>query len=101
MATKAKTPKTKAPKIVASIEAGLKAIENQAPKKAAAPKAEKAKRISLNPQPIIDAKTEALKERGVKLTYAGRVWKAGERTFTSLEFSKYSVEAFAKLFPAK
>jgi hypothetical protein len=25
----------------------------------------------------------------------------GDREFTSLEMSKYSVEAFAKLFPAK
>jgi hypothetical protein len=47
MATK-KTPKTKAPA------------------KAAAPKTDK--RVSLNPQPIIDAKVAALKELGVKLT---------------------------------
>jgi hypothetical protein len=61
----------------------------------------KSKRVSLNPQPILDAKTAALKERGVKLTWAGRKWHAGDREFTSLEMSKYSVEAFAKLFPAK
>jgi hypothetical protein len=71
-----KTPKTKAP--------------------AAAPKTEK--RVSLNPQPVIDAKTEALKALGIKLTYKGRKWLAGDREFTSLEFSKYSIEAFAKLF---
>jgi hypothetical protein len=64
-------------------------------------KTEKAKRVSINPQPILDAKTEALKERGVKLTWAGRKWHAGDKEFTSLEMSKYSVEAFAKLFPAK
>lgn len=80
MASKAKTPETKTPA------------------KAAAPKAEKKARVSLNPQPIIDAKTAALKELGIKLTYAGRQWKAGDRTFTSLEFSKYSVEQFTKLF---
>jgi hypothetical protein len=61
----------------------------------------KSKRVSLNPQPILDAKTAALKERGVKLTWAGRKWHAGDREFMSLEMSKYSVEAFAKLFPAK
>lgn len=65
----------------------------------AAPK--KTARISLNPQPVLDAKTAALKERGIKLTWAGRKWHAGDREFTSLEMSKYSVEAFAKLFPAK
>ena len=37
----------------------------------------KAKRVSLNPQPILDAKTAALKERGIKLTWAGRKWHAG------------------------
>jgi len=52
----------------------------------------------LNPQPIIDAKTAALKELGVKLTYAGRKWHAGDREFTSLELSQYTVEEFAKLF---
>jgi hypothetical protein len=61
----------------------------------------KAKRVSLNPQRILDAKAAALKERGVKLSWAGRKWHAGDREFTSLEMSKYSVEAFAKLFPAK
>jgi hypothetical protein len=61
----------------------------------------KSKRVSLNSQPILDAKTAALKERGVKLTWAGRKWKVGELEFTSLEMSKYSVEGFAKLFPAK
>jgi hypothetical protein len=64
--------------------------------KAAAPT--KSKRVSINPQPVLDAKTAALKERGVKLTWAGRKWHAGDREFTSLEMSKYSVEAFAKLF---
>jgi hypothetical protein len=58
----------------------------------------KSKRVSLNPQPILDAKTAALKERGIKLTWAGRKWHAGDKEFTSLEMSKYSVEAFAKLF---
>jgi hypothetical protein len=77
MATK-KTPKTKAPA------------------KVAAPKTDK--RVSLNPQPIIDAKTEALKALGIKLTYKGRKWLAGDREFTSLEFSKYTVEQFTKLF---
>jgi hypothetical protein len=99
----AKTQKTKAPKIVAALEQGLKAIQDQAPvtetskaeKKTAA---SKTKRVSLNPQPIIDAKTAALKELGVKLTYKGRQWIAGDRSFTSLEFSKYSIEQFAKLF---
>jgi len=61
----------------------------------------KAKRVSLNPRPILDAKTAALKERGIKLTWAGRKWHAGDKEFTSLEMSKYSVEDFAKLFPAK
>jgi hypothetical protein len=70
------------------------------PKKVAA-KTEKPKRISINPQPTLDAKTAALKERGVKLTWAGRKWHAGDWEFTSLEMSKYSVESFAKLFPAK
>ena len=69
--------------------------------KAKAPKAEKSKRISLNPQPILDAKTEALKQLGIKLTWAGRKWKAKDREFTSLEMSKYSVDEFAKLFAAK
>jgi hypothetical protein len=32
---------------------------------------------------------------------AGRKWHAGDREFTSLEMSKYSVEAFAKLFRSK
>ena len=67
--------------------------------KAAAPA--KSKRVSLNPRPILDAKTAALKERGIKLTWARRKWRAGDREFTSLGMSKYSVEAFAKLFPAK
>ncbi len=61
----------------------------------------KSKRVSLNPQPILDAKTAALKERGVKLTWAGRKWHVGRKTLTSLEMSKYGVEEFAKLFPAK
>jgi hypothetical protein len=65
------------------------------------PKVEKSKRISLNPQPTIDAKVAALKELGLKLTYAGRKWKAKDREFTSLEMSKYSVQEFAKLFAAK
>jgi hypothetical protein len=73
----------------------------KAPKKAAAAKPEKSKRVSLNPQPILDAKAAALKELGIKLTWAGRKWKAKDREFTSLEMSKYSVEAFAKLFSAK
>lgn len=77
----------------------------KAPKKSApdvaVPKPEKTKRVSLNPQPILDAKTAGLKERGVKLTWAGRKWHAGDREFTSLEMSKYSVEEFAKLFAAK
>jgi hypothetical protein len=72
--------------------------KSKAPKAASAPKG---KRVSLNPQPIIDAKTAALKEKGIKLTYAARQWKAGDRSFSSLEFSKYSVEDFAALFPAK
>jgi hypothetical protein len=95
-----KTPKTKAPSIVASLEAGLAAIKSApATKKVvAAPKAEKAKRVALNPQPIIDAKTAALKEIGVKLQYKGRKWLAGDREFTSLEFSKLSLEALTKLF---
>jgi hypothetical protein len=63
--------------------------------------ATKAKRVSLNPQPILDAKTAALKERGIKLSWAGRKWHAGDREFTSLEMFKYSVEGIAKLFPAK
>jgi hypothetical protein len=63
-----------------------------------APKAEKTKRVSLNPQPVIDAKVAAVKELGLKLTYAGRQWKCGDRTFTSLEFSRYDVEGFKKLF---
>jgi hypothetical protein len=57
-------------------------------------------RVSINPQPVLDAKT-ALKLRGIKLTWAGRKWSAGDREFTSLEMSKVSVETFAKLFPAK
>jgi hypothetical protein len=77
----------------------IMASKAKTPAKAAAPKAEKkAKRVSINPQPIIDAKTEALKALGVKLQYKGRKWLAGDREFTSLEFSKYSVEAFTKLF---
>jgi hypothetical protein len=59
------------------------------------------KRVSLNPQPILDAKTAALKAKGIKLTWAGRTWHAGDKTFTSLEMSKYTVEEFAALFPAK
>jgi hypothetical protein len=82
MATKAKTTKTQA-------------------KAPTAAKTERAKRVSINPQPILDAKTAALKERGIKLSWAGRKWHAGDREFTSLEMSKFSVEAFAKLFPAK
>lgn len=78
----------------------LKAEKAKAPKKAAAPKAEKTKRVSLNPQPIIDAKVAALKELGVKLTYAARTWKAGDKTWTSQEFSKLSVESLTKLFKA-
>jgi hypothetical protein len=61
----------------------------------------KSKRVSLNPQHVLGAKTAALKERGVKLAWAGGKWHAGGREFTSLEISRYSVEAFAKLFPAK
>jgi hypothetical protein len=68
------------------------------PPKVPKTKAEKSKRVSLNPQPILDAKTEALKVLGIKLTWAGRKWKAKDREFTSLEMSKYSVEEFAKLF---
>jgi hypothetical protein len=64
----------------------------------AATKPEKTKRVSLNPQPILDAKTAAPKALGLKLTWAGRKWHAGDREFTSLETSKYSVEEFAKLF---
>jgi hypothetical protein len=67
--------------------------------KAAAPA--KAKRVSLNRQPILDAKTAALKAQGIKLTWAGLKWHAGDREFTSLDMSKYSVQAFAKLFTAK
>jgi hypothetical protein len=68
-------------------------------KKAAASKAgEKSAGGNLNPQPILEAKKAALKELGLKLTYAGRQWKAGTRTFTSLELSKYTVESFTKLF---
>jgi hypothetical protein len=67
----------------------------------AASKPEKSKRVSINPQPVLDAKTAALKERGIKLTWAGRKWHAGDRELTSLEMVKYSVEVFAKLFPAK
>jgi len=63
-----------------------------------ADKKTKAKRVSLDPQPVIDAKVAALKELGIKLTYAGRQWKAGDKTFTSLEFSKYDVDSFKKLF---
>lgn len=72
--------------------------KTKTPAKAAAPKADKAKRVSLNPQPVIDAKVAALKELGVKLTYAARTWKAGDKTWTSQEFSKLSVEALTKLF---
>jgi hypothetical protein len=94
----AKTQKIKAPSIVTSLEAGFKAIQDQAPAKAekaskkvaAAPKP---KRVSLNPQPTIDAKVAALKELGVKLIYAARTWKAGDKTWTSQEFSKLSVES--------
>ena len=75
-----------------------KTAKTKTPTKAAAPKAEKKPRVSLNPQPIIDAKKAALKELGVKLTYAARTWKAGDKTFTSLEFSKHSVESLTKLF---
>jgi hypothetical protein len=63
--------------------------------------ATQSKRVSINPQPVLDAKTAALKERGVKLTWAGRKWHAKDREFTSLEMSKYSVDTFAKLFAAK
>jgi hypothetical protein len=66
--------------------------------KTKAPKAPSKKRISLNPQPIIDAKTAALKEMGLKLVWKGRKWSVGDRSFTSLEFSKYDVESFKKLF---
>jgi hypothetical protein len=89
MAKKAKLPKT-----------ASKAVAKAAVPTASQPEKSQ-KRISLNPQPILDAETAALKERGVKLTWAGRKWHAGDREFTSLEMSKYSVEAFAKLFPAK
>lgn len=58
----------------------------------------KAKRVSLNPQHIIDKKTEALKAKGFNLIYKDRKWCVGDRTFTSLEFSKYTVEEFANLF---
>lgn len=76
-----------------------KAKSTKAPAKAAAPKTEKkAKRVSLNPQPVIDAKVAALKELGVKLVYAGRQWKAGDKVWTSLEFSKISVESLTKMF---
>lgn len=69
------------------------------PAKVPAPKADTKKTGgNLNPQPILEAKKAALKELGLKLTYAGRQWKAGDKVFTSLELSKYSVEAFAKLF---
>jgi hypothetical protein len=70
--------------------------KTKATKPTATPK--KSKRDSLNPQPVIDAKTEALKALGIKLTYKGRKWLAGDREFTSLEFSKYSVQQFTKLF---
>jgi hypothetical protein len=59
------------------------------------------KRIILNPQYVLNAKAAELKERGVKLTWASRAWHAGDRTFTSLEMSKYSVDEFVALFPAK
>lgn len=111
----AKPPITDARVVMTSPEAGtasillagtglatpdLKAAPAKAPKKAAAPKAEKTKRVSLNPQPIIDAKVAALKELGVKLTYAARTWKAGDKTWTSQEFSKLSVESLTKVFKA-
>jgi hypothetical protein len=110
-----KTPKTistktKALKAAAKIvahpaiaELAAEAAAKNAPaaKKAAAPKAEKKARVILNPQHVIDAKTEALKAKGIKLTYAARQWKAGNKVFTSLEFSRYSVQEFADLFPAK
>lgn len=73
----------------------------QTPPKAKKPAPKESKRISLNPQPILDAKTEALKQLGIKLTWAGRKWKAKDREFTSLEMSKYSVDEFEKLFAAK
>jgi hypothetical protein len=82
----------------------IMASKTKSPTKMAAktsPTEKKSKRVSLNPQPVLDAKTAALKERGVIMTWAGRKWKAGDREFTSLEMSKYSVEAFAKLFAAK
>jgi hypothetical protein len=85
-------PGTPDTKVDAKVKTGKKA------KPAAAPKAEKTKRVSLNPQPVIDAKVAAVKELGLKLTYAGRQWKCGDRTFTSLEFSRYDVEGFKKLF---
>jgi hypothetical protein len=91
MATK-KTAKTKA-----TTPATKAAILDTTP-------AKKAKRASLNPQPLLDAKYEAVKAVGAKLAYKARVWTLtkGEfkREFTSLELSKLAAEELAALIKA-
>ena len=95
---------------ISPFQSNIRTAENPAPVEPTAPTtvpapaakpADKKKRVSLNPQPVLDAKTAALKAKGIKLTWQGRSWHAGDKTFTSLEMSKYTVEEFAALFPAK
>jgi hypothetical protein len=75
------------------------APKTKATAKVASPKADKkAKRVSLNPQSVIDKKVEALKSIRIKLQYKGRQWSAGDKVWTSPEFSKLSVESLTKLF---
>jgi len=104
-ATTAVAPVVKA-KAVKAKSVPAQTITAVVPVQAVAPvvtkaKADKQKRVSLNPQPILDRKTEALAAKGVKLTWSARAWHAGDKTFSSLEMSKYSVDDFAALFPGK
>ncbi|HEY2781979.1 MAG TPA: hypothetical protein VGI90_14445 [Steroidobacteraceae bacterium] len=54
-------------------------------------------RISLNPQPEIEKKREALAAAGIKLQFKARKWIVGKAELTSLEFSKASAEALVKM----
>jgi len=63
---------------------GLPAVLEEPAEEPAAPA--KAKRVILNPQPVIDKKTALLAEAGYSLTYAARTWTIRNNE-TGLSFS--------------
>jgi len=63
---------------------GLPAVLEEPAEEPEAPA--KAKRVILNPQPVIDKKTAVLAEAGFVLTYASRTWTIQSKE-TGLSFS--------------